>query len=356
MRARFETGPLKHQITVAGSGFWRELEFNNSVAPGGLSNLYAPRILARPTFPSFTCIRQISNLQINRSVSISDTISMFDDRLLLTLGGRLQGIAAKSYNQTVGPTLGFATSRYDDSALTPAVGLVVKPLDGLSLYGNYIEGLVAGGVAPATASNAGEVFAPVVSRQKEVGVKYDFGTLGVSFAAFDIERPSSFTDAATRRFSVDGMQRNQGLEFNLFGEPIQGVRFVGGVALIDGELLKTANGTFDGRVAPGVPKVNVSLYGEYDMPSWLLRGLTATGRVIYSSPQYFDQANTQKIADWTRLDAGLRYSFLGSWGKPVTLRANVENVLGTNYWASTGGGRLTLGNPRTYVVSAQFDF
>jgi hypothetical protein len=37
-------------------------------------------------------------------------------------------------------------------------------------------------------------------------------------------------------------------------------------------------------------------------------GLTLTGRVIYTSAQYYDLANSQKIPDWATLDVGLRYA------------------------------------------------
>jgi len=43
-----------------------------------------------------------------------------------------------------------------------------------------------------------------------------------------------------------------------------------------------------------------------------------------------------------------------------TLRSRVENVTGEDYWASAGGfpgaGYLTIGAPRTVLVSATLDF
>jgi len=51
-----------------------------------------------------------------------------------------------SYDYDTGAPL----SSYDKSAVTPAVGLVVKPLKELSLYTNYVEGLVQGDTAPTT--------------------------------------------------------------------------------------------------------------------------------------------------------------------------------------------------------------
>jgi iron complex outermembrane receptor protein len=100
----------------------------------------------------------------------------------------------------------------------------------LSLYGNYIEGLSVGPTAPQTAANAFEVFPPIKSKQYEVDAKLDFGQFATTLAAFQITQPNSFTDPATNIFGVDGEQRNRGLEFNVFGEPQDGFRLLGGLA------------------------------------------------------------------------------------------------------------------------------
>ena len=112
------------------------------------------------------------------------------------------------------------------------------------------------------------------------------------------------------------MQRNRGAEFTVFGEPVAGIRLLGGIAFIDAELVRTLGGQFDGNAAPGVPDMAINLYGEYDLPPWLAPGLTLTGRAIHTSRQFYNQANTQSVPDWTRFDAGLRYAFEGVSANP----------------------------------------
>ena len=56
-----------------------------------------------------------------------------------------------------------------------------------------------------------------------------------------------------------------------------------------------------------------------------------------------------------RVDLGARYCFKVEQ-REVTLRANLENVANEDYWASTIGGYLTQGEPRTLRVSATVDF
>lgn len=350
VRAKFETGPVSHRVSIAGSSVYRDTDlFVTPLTPAIVSNLNTPiRVPERSTLG----LRRRggpSAENLNRSIVFADTLSIWDERVQLTLGGRYQQIVTRSFNNSSGAL----TSRYKDDALTPAAAIVVKPLERLSLYANYIEGLQAGPIAPVTAVNAGEAFAPYVSRQAEVGAKYDFGALGVTLSAFQITKPSAFTNPATNRYGVDGEQRNQGIELTVFGEPMQGVRVLGGISLTEGKLQKTASPTTDGKTAPGVPEVQFNLYGEYDLP--FLPGLTATGRVIYTSSQFYDQLNQQKIPAWTRFDLGARYTWEREPGKPVTLRATVENLLDKGYWESAASG-LSAGAPRTFKVSASFDF
>lgn len=351
LRSRFETGPVKHQIGVTVVGLWQDTGLTNiPVGPAITSNIYNPvdavprSDFGLPRFSPTTAER------FNRSVAIADTMSFLDDRVELTVGGRWQGIEAK----TVSPTTGLTTSSADNTAFSPGVGIVVKPVEHLSLYANYIEGLTST-VPPINAVNLNQSFPATVSKQVEVGAKYDFGTVGVSIAAFEIKQPSGFLDPATRVFALNGEQRNQGLELNVFGQPVHGLRLLGGVSIIDGVLTKASNSAFNGNVAVGVPAVQFNLYGEYDLPPGLAPGVTLTGRVIYTSSQFYDQANTQSIPDWTTLDLGIRYTTKIE-RTPVTLRANVQNVTGANYWATTGRGILSPGAPRTYLLSASFDF
>ncbi len=205
------------------------------------------------------------------------------------------------------------------------------------------------------AVNATAAFPAFVSRQTEVGAKYDFGAVGVGFAAFEIEQPSGFLDARTLVFSVDGRQRNSGVELTVFGEPAPGIRVLGGVSLLDGVQVRAQDPRNIGRVAVGVPDVQLNLYGEYDLPPGFIPGLTVTGRVIYTSAQYYDLANSQKIPDWATLDVGLRYATTFQ-DRPLTLRANVVNATGNNYWASTGRGILSQGTPRTFCSRHQSIF
>lgn len=104
---------------------------------------------------------------------------------------------------------------------------VVQPREGLSLYGNRVEVLRQGPIAPQGTLNAGEALEPIVARQIEAGARYDFGRWTAGVALFEVTQPDGITDFATNLFGVDGEQRNRGVELTALGEPREGPRVLG---------------------------------------------------------------------------------------------------------------------------------
>jgi iron complex outermembrane receptor protein len=88
-------------------------------------------------------------------------------------------------------------------------------------------------------------------------------------------------------------------------------------------------------------------------------GLTLTARTLSTSTQYADEANTQELPSWSRLDLGASYATRIA-DRSVTFRARIDNAADKNYWASAGGypksNYLVLGAPRTVVLSASVDY
>ncbi|WP_300578476.1 TonB-dependent siderophore receptor [Phenylobacterium sp.] len=362
VRADFTTGGLEHRVVVSASAI--QSKSRNAYAfsdfTGFASDLYNPVAVAPPSATFFVggvlSDPRVTEEVDNRSLAIADMITLMDGRLIATLGARYQEIETTSFNYDTGVEM----SQYADDAITPAFGLVFKPSDAISVYANYAEALTPGQIAPGTVGsipivNAGEITAPFRSKQYEAGVKYDGGTFGGTVSLFSISQPSAIVDNFF--FVVDGEQVNQGIELSAYGEPILGLRVLGGATFVDAERKRTEGGAFDGKTAIGVPEFQANLNVEYDLPA--VPGLTVDGRIVHTGSQYVDAANTVSLDAWTRLDLGARYR-LDVSGRPVTLRARVENVTDENDWLSAGGypgaNYLVLGAPRTFIVSASVDF
>ncbi|MDH4411812.1 MAG: TonB-dependent siderophore receptor, partial [Rhizobium sp.] len=365
VRSEFDTGPVNHKVNVSLQKSLNE-NYRGGFAPGSLrlpgsytTNIYSPTYLPDSAvsglnLPTSDNLPLFADL-LSTSIAFSDTLGFFDERLEVTLGGRYQEMRQRGYNTRPDRgVVGVQNYFYEEGRFSPAVAANLSLTNELSIYANYVEALTEGAIAPTTAANANEIFRPFVSDQKEIGVKYDLGSVMLTAALFEIRQESAYTNATTRIYSVDGLQVNRGIELSAYGEVIDGLRLLGGVTFMDAELAQTSNAAVNGNDAPGVPKTVVSLYGEYDLP-WI-ENLTLTGRVVYNGSTYYDQANRQKIDDWTRVDLGARYKFERENGKPIEIRANVENVFNENYWASSARGFLAAGAPTTVMVSASFDF
>lgn len=349
IRGKLETGPIKHGVTLAGTRLQFETGSLFPVIATVQSNLYNPTFVSKPNTTGLNPPKTGST--VLTSVALADILSAADERIQLILGARFQQVQIGNYSSTTGAL----TSYYDQSAVTPAVGFIVKPLEMVSIYGNYIQALQQGPTAPVGATNAGQMFPPVQTRQFELGAKVDFGRFATTLSVFQIEQPQGVTDPSTLAFSVSGQQRNRGLELNVFGEPIPGFRPLGGVTLLNGVQLNTGSVLTNGMKATGVPDVQLNLGAEWD--ATFLHGLTFSGRMIYTSMQYLNTANTQSIPAWTRFDAGVRYTFDAPGGRSAAIRFNVENVFDANYWAaasSTYG--LSNGAPRTFLLSLSSAF
>ncbi|WP_245427778.1 TonB-dependent siderophore receptor [Bradyrhizobium sp. MOS003] len=346
LRARFDTGFVHHALAVQASiyqdALYRRLTNGSPVT----SNIYNPTVAPTQFANEISGRPRLSDSELT-GLSIADTLSVLDERVLLTLGVRRQGIEANNYLSNVG-TL---SSSYDKSAITPVVGLVIRPVENVSLYANYVEGLARGDVAPQTASNFGEVLQPYVAKQYEAGVKVEFGRIATTFSAFEISKASGELSAG--RFAATGEQRVRGLEFNVYGELMPDVRVLGGISLFDGTLTKTAVAANVGNTPIGVPNIQANIGAEWDLP-WM-RDLTLNAAVIYTGRQFVDAANKQPIPEWTRLDLGARYTTAIS-GRKTVFRAKIQNVTGESYWSSVASfGTFFLGAPRTYLLSMTVD-
>lgn len=350
LRTEFDTGVIGHSVTLAGDYLLRKSGFMFSgCATPTESNIYHPIDVPEPACGPMPDDVPWNARTTLTSVALADTLSYQGDLVQLTLGARQQRVKSENFDTATGAR----TSLYDEDALTPMVGLVVRPWQQVSFYGNYIEGLSAGQSAPPEATNAGEVFAPYKSKQYEVGVKYDSGSFAATLAAFQLKKPSG--NMVDNVFSINGEQRNRGLELNVFGTVTRGVRLLGGATLYDAELTKTPGGVNNGNRPINVPRFQANLGAEWDLPA--LPGLTLTSMLVYNSTQYVDQANTQELPAWTRVDLGARYRTKIS-GTPTVFRLNVYNVFNKNYWTGPAAdyGSLYLGAPRTVMLSASFDF
>ena len=360
LRGKLQTGSVGHEWVAVASHY--DFEKKNAYAMDWrnthATNLYNPIATNLPGFSANTLFGgDLANPLRTGSTRLSsfalgDTMAFMDNRLLFTVGLRHQKMEIANYDYGTG----LQTDRYDQSRTSPLLAAVYKVNKGLSVYANYVEGLSQGQTAPSTATNRGEMLAPYVSKQKEVGIKFDAGRVGGSVALFSTTKPRAFLNAANL-FSTSGKDRHQGIELAVQGEATKGLRLLGGLTWLDAKQLTTGAAATDGQRVIGVPKLQANLGAEWDVPG--VPGLAVDGRWVHTGASYANATNTLRVPGWNRLDVGARY-MTEVQGKLVTLRARIDNLTNRNYWASVGGypgsGYLVVGAPRTLSLSVSVDF
>ena len=363
IRSEFETGTVNHTMTVSGSLYSSESKnayaWSDSKTTAGAvtGNIYNPQADAMPPTNGFN-EGDLGNPKTTiekdfSSAAIADQISILDEKLLLTLGARYQRIETYGFSGNTG----VQDSQYDEKAITPTFGAVFRVTPEFSAYANYIEGLQEGDTVPETYwsgtqyveyANAGQILEPYRTKQGELGLKFEGREFGGSASVYSSTKPVAGREGDTYRVLYD--QRNTGLELNGYGKATQNLTVLGGVSFLDADA--------DGNEAIGSPDTQANLNLKYDVPA--LPDLALDSRLIYTSSQYADSNNQQKVPSWTRLDIGARYLVPMGDDRLLTVRARVENVADHDYWASAGGypgqGYLTVGAPRTFMLSATVDF
>ncbi|MGU3521860.1 TonB-dependent receptor [Enterobacteriaceae bacterium C23F] len=358
LRGNFDTGPVSHQVNV---GYSAQIKTDKTAwrmsANNPTTNIYDNHDVAKPDNAYFGG-NYYDPLTTARSRTqgwlLSDTLGFFDNQVLLTGAARHQKVVVRNYSNATG--LEDTSSRYTESRWTPTYGIVYKPWEEISLYANHTEALQPGDNAPKGASNYGESMGILHSKQNEVGVKMDYDRVGGSLALFEIKKPSAVLNS-DNKYVLDGEQRNRGIELNVFGEPMLGLRLNGSTTWLDPEMTKTAGGTNDGNDAIGVSRFYAVLGGEYDIKP--IEGLTATAKVNHTGSQYADAANTKKLDSYTTLDLGVRYRMrVNADQNDMVWRVGVDNVTNEKYWSGVEsyGTYIFQGEPRTVKVSMSYDF
>lgn len=353
---RFETGTISHQVT-AGVQYHKDwsVRYSNGWAPyvtvfsdGHLED--GPRYVDRPVVAPFD--------RGARNATWTDTRTTFTVGDDIRLDERWSLLAGLSHSTIEVRSQGWSTPPYEESAVTPTLSLIYKPLPAVTTYVTYMESLEQGGTAAeqfggAPVVNAGESMKPMVSDQIEIGAKWSVGGMLLSTALFQIDKSLQYydiSDPAAPVYVQDGRQVHRGIEFTAFGRMAERWSLIGGLTLLDAKVKKQEqNPALEGKHPTGTAERLAKLRVEYDT-RWL-PGLTLVGGVQYTRHRYADQMNTDRLPAFTLFDVGARYATTLA-GRPLTARLEVQNAGDRRYWNNGS----EVGEPRTLTFSLSTDF
>ena len=234
-----------------------------------------------------------------------------------------------------------------DNLVSPRVGVVVKPVDTLSLYGSYsVSHLPSSGDQFSSLTTVTQQVKPERFTNYEVGVKWDVRRyLSLTSALYRLDRTNTRSVDPNNPTAIiqTGSQRTNGFEVGLSGAVTRDWSVAGGYAYQDAFITSTTAAAPEGRQVGQVPHHTFSLWNKYQINRSLGAGLG----IISRSESFVAVDNTVVLPGFTRADAAVYYSFNERW----RLQGNVENLFDSDYFLNAHSNtNITPGSPRALRV------
>jgi iron complex outermembrane receptor protein len=319
-----------------------------------LDNVFNPRNGIQAASNSFLTSQATNPYRatLKQTGVFAQTIIRPFERLTLVLAGRHDN--ADSTNRA---TLTGEQQDQTRSAWTGRAGATLKVTPWMNVYGGIQQAFAP---QPFFLTRDNQLLEPEKSINYEAGTKLNFfeGRLRITTAVFRTYRQNAQTfDPTDSRFSLAiGLQRHQGVEFDVNGQPIPGLNVNMAFTLLDAEIRgDDVNPSFIGSTPTRVPRDYFGrVFGTYELQSGPLRGFGFGGGVFFTGGYEVTLPNAISTDSYQRVDALLFYR--GNKRYDVTF--NVRNLLNAKYIESPGSlaGYNGFGAPITAIGTVRVFF
>lgn len=225
-----------------------------------------------------------------------------------------------------------SASTLDDTQFSGRAGLLYHFDSGLAPYISYTTSFSPN----STTDQNGDLLAPSEGEQVELGLKYQPpGTRDrYSIALFDITQENVSTKLPNETFHrATGKIESRGVELEAHHQLTDAFSLQAAYSHTDVTLEKTGDAN-EGNRSNQIPRHQLAVWGSYAFQSGALTGLDTGLGIRYHADIQADDANTEKVPDYTLVDATLGYD-LGRLGlTDMSARLNVTNLLDKEYVAS----------------------
>jgi iron complex outermembrane receptor protein len=397
-----KTGAITHDLTGGGELFLRSVQqpgfytvanpysSDGVVQDGavytyvGSENIYQP--LA--AFPLETPYQSAGPRRLWEDSHQSSTV--MQDRLhlpahiQLLAGGRFDSLRDHNYSPyascasfIVGPGNVFETPENCLPKLTnktiwlPQYAVTYNPVNSLTLYGNYGVMLSLGPQAPFWTDNGSQFLDPFLTRQAEIGAKYEPGQhILLSTALFHMRAPFFYPktllasdtvcpsgNAGDQCFESEGRETHDGVELNAEGKATSRIRLTASAAAIRAISSDTGTPAFDNKQVLNVPHLRTAMFA--DVLVLKSRGLHLMPGWSYTGRKEATRDDAVSVPGYNLFNLGARYTPGGEQGR-LTLRLYADNITDKRYWKDTGASYgdtfIHLGAPTTVRLSAHYTF
>lgn len=224
------------------------------------------------------------------------------------------------------------TSSLNDTQSSGRAGLLYRFDSGVAPYLSYTTSFSPN----STTDQNGDLLAPSEGEQVELGVKYQPpGTRDqYSIALFDITQENVATKLPNETFHrATGRIESRGVELEAHHRFTDALSVQAAYSHTDVTLAKTDDAN-EGNRSNQVPRHQLAVWGNYTFQSGALAGVDTGLGLRYHADIQADDANTEKVPNYTLVDATLGYD-LGRVGLDnMSARLNATNLLDKEYVAS----------------------
>ena len=336
------TGRIKHTL-VGGVELGRQR--TNNLRNTGFFNNTATSVQVpydNPTISIPVTFRQNATDADNR-LRLNLAATYFQDQIEISryvqviAGVRYDYFDLKYHNNRNGDDL-----RRVDNLVSPRLGVVLKPITALSLYGNYsVSYLPSAGDQFASLTSITQQVKPEKFTNYEFGMKWDLRRfLSLTSAVYRLNRTNTRSTDPNNPANIiqTGSQRSNGLEIGVNGSITRDWEVAGGYAYQDAFITSATTAAVAGKQVGQVPHHTLSLWNKYQIIPKLGAGLG----IIYRSDMFAAVDNTVTLPGYTRVDAAVFYSFNEHW----RLQANLENLFNRKYYANADSNtNISPGSP-----------
>jgi iron complex outermembrane receptor protein len=294
-------------------------------------------------------------------------------RVQLLAGGREDSLRDHNYSLTA-TSPGTPPTITDKLRWLPQYAATFNPIESLTLYGNYNVMLSLGPEGPWWVDNANQFLAPFLTRQAEIGAKYEPGRrILLSTALFHMRAPffypkviqapdtfctaSEFTAPGDLCFEQEGRETHNGIELNAQGKATNWLRLTGSAMAIRALSTDTGTPSFDNKQVINVPHLHSTLFADLTVPH--LRGLHLMPGWGYTSRKEATRDDAVAVPRYNLFNFGARYTPGGEQGH-VSFHVYANNIADKRYWSDTGASYgdtfVWLGAPTTVRLSAHYTF
>ncbi|MDA7790460.1 TonB-dependent siderophore receptor [Opitutales bacterium] len=267
------------------------------------------------------------------SFYINDEIALTDS-LDLMLGARFD-------KMEVDVSGGGPVSDSDDT-ISPKVGLIYDVTDAISVYASYSETFTpkAKDQYAKLKSNADKTD-PDTFENTEFGLRYDLPVgLSLSAAYFEVEKNApTYVDAMTSTMSTSEIS---GFEVQLSGNLTSRWFISAGYTNLDAH-------ASDGDRLKETPEDVFSIWNNFTVSDRLALNLG----IINQGESYIKEGGTQKLPEYTRVDAGASYAL----SENTSIQLNIENLTDELYFPHAHGDhQASVGAPINAMLSITSKF